>query len=116
MFPFHISISISLKYPSVIVVLGNCLSSRNNKSMVTGFYVVDLAARGKHEVAQRYLAGIHRANALEMDGEPWSFPEYVHGRNFVAGGTRYQGWSAAAAVIGHHALEGADLLRGDDHD
>ncbi len=83
--------------------------------MVTGFYVADLAARGRHDVALRYLAGIHRANALPMDGEPWSFPEYVHGRRFTAGGTRDQGWSAAAAVIGRHALEGRPLLRGDDH-
>ena len=79
--------------------------------MVTGFYVADLAARGKREIAQRYLAGIHRANALPMDGGEWSFPEYVNGRTFAAGGTRYQGWSAAAAVIGHHALEGKPLLR-----
>jgi len=84
--------------------------------MVTGFYVADLAARGQHALAQRYLAGIHRANALPMDGEPWSFPEYVHGRKFTAGGTRNQGWSAAAAVIGYHALKGTPLLRGDDHD
>ena len=83
--------------------------------MVTGFYVADLAARGKEEAARRHLEGIHRANALEMDGEPWSFPEYVHGRRFTAGGTRHQGWSAAAAVIGHRALEGRSLLRG-DHD
>ena len=80
--------------------------------MVTGFYVADLAARGKLEEARRYLDGIHRANALEMEGAPWSFPEYVHGRKFTAGGTRQQGWSAAAAVIGHHALEGVPLLRG----
>lgn len=79
--------------------------------MVTGFYVVDLAARGEEAAARRYLEGIHRANALEMDGEPWSFPEYVHGRKFTAGGTRHQGWSAAAAIIGHHALEGKPLLR-----
>ncbi len=84
--------------------------------MVTGFYVADLAARGRYEEAQRYLAGIHRANALPMDGEAWSFPEYVHGQRFTAGGTRNQGWSAAAAVIGHHALEGTPLLRGDDND
>ena len=84
--------------------------------MVTGFYVADLAARGKHEMAQHYLAGIHRANALQMDGEPWSFPEYVNGQTFIAGGTRYQGWSAAAAVIGHHALKGIPLLRGGDRD
>jgi hypothetical protein len=78
--------------------------------------VADLAARGKHELAEHYLAGIHRANALQMDGDPWSFPEYVNGRTFTAGGMRYQGWSAAAAVIGHHALEGSPLLQGVDHD
>ena len=60
--------------------------------------------------------GIHRANALPMDGEAWSFPEYVHGKRFTAGGTRNQGWSAAAAVIGHHALEGTPLLRRNDDD
>lgn len=79
--------------------------------MVTGFYVADLAARGKVELARRYLEGIHRANALEMDGESWGFPEYVHGRKFTPGGTRHQGWSAAAAVIGHQALAGRPLLR-----
>ena len=78
--------------------------------MVTGFYVADLAARGQHQLAQRYLAGIHRANALPMGGEAWSFPEYVHGQKFTAGGTRHQGWSAAAAIIGHHALQGMPLL------
>jgi len=81
-------------------------------SMVTGFFVADLAARGEKATARRYLEGIHRANALEMDGEPWGFPEYVHGRKFTAGGTRHQGWSAAAAIIGHHALEGKSLLQG----
>lgn len=44
------------------------------------------------------------ANALPMDGEDWSFPEYVHGATFAPGGTRHQGWSAAAAIIAHHAL------------
>ena len=82
--------------------------------MVTGFYVADLAARGKHELGQHYLAGIHRANSLPMDDKPWSFPEYINGKTFVAGGTRHQGWSAAAAVIGHHALQGIPLLRSDN--
>ena len=80
--------------------------------MVTGFYVADLAARGLEEKASLFLDEIHRANGLEMDGKPWSFPEYVHGRKFTAGGTRLQGWSAAAAIIGHHALAGQALLRG----
>ncbi|NIR30600.1 MAG: hypothetical protein GWN21_08680 [Gammaproteobacteria bacterium] len=79
--------------------------------MVTGFYVADLAQRGEHAAARRYLVGIHRANALPMDGETWSFPEFVHGREYTAGGTRHQGWSAAAAVIGHHALRGARVIR-----
>jgi len=80
--------------------------------MITGFYVADLAQRGKKDMAREYLEGIHQANALEMDGEAWSFPEYVHGETFVAEGTRHQGWSAAGALIGDYALEdGAPLLR-----
>jgi hypothetical protein len=78
--------------------------------MVTGFYVADLAARNKLELAKHYLLGIHRANSLTMEDEPWGFPEYVHGKKFTPGGTRHQGWSAAAAIIGHHAMEGKPLL------
>ncbi|MFP4031367.1 MAG: amylo-alpha-1,6-glucosidase [Thermodesulfobacteriota bacterium] len=79
--------------------------------MLTGFYVADLARRGKAEAARRFLGGIHRGNALEMEGEPWSFPEYVHGRDYVAGGTRHQGWSAAGALIGHYSLENKEVFR-----
>lgn len=84
--------------------------------MVTAFYVADLMARGRTDQAERYVEGIDQANALEMDGEKWSFPEYVHGQRFTAGGTQYQGWSAAAAVIGHQALKGGHLLKGAHHD
>ncbi len=82
--------------------------------MITGFYVADLVARGHTVKARRYLDGIHRANALPMDDQPWSFPEYVHGRKYTAGGNRCQGWSAAAAVMAHHALEGKRPFRIDD--
>ena len=79
--------------------------------MVTGFYVVDLAQRGYQDQAWNFLQGIHRANALPMNDEPWSFPEYVHGRELTAKGTQYQAWSAAAAVMGHAALAGQPLFR-----
>ncbi|AHF00325.1 amylo-alpha-1,6-glucosidase [Thioalkalivibrio paradoxus] len=79
--------------------------------MLTGFHVADLAHRGHRQPAQDLLAAIHRANALTMDGEPWSFPEFVHGRELTPGGTRRQGWSAAAAVIGENALHGRTLFR-----
>lgn len=79
--------------------------------MLTGFYIADLAARGQDEKAARYLDAVHRANALAMDDEGWSFPEYVHGREYTAGGTRHQGWSAAGAVIGSHVLEKKPLFR-----
>jgi len=79
--------------------------------MLTGFYAADLAQRGETRMARRYLAAVHRANAMEMDGEPWSFPEYVHGRDLTPGGSRQQGWSAAGAVLAHHALEGARIFR-----
>lgn len=77
--------------------------------MVTGFYVVDLAKRGKKGRAKQYLEGIDRANA--MDGEEdWGFYEFIHGKNHTPGGTRHQGWSAAASIMGHHALEGSFIL------
>jgi glycogen debranching enzyme len=79
--------------------------------MITGFHVADLAARGKRDLARRHLDAIHEANALSMDGEPWSFPEYVHGKEHRAGGVRNQGWSAAATIIGTAALEGRPVLR-----
>lgn len=78
--------------------------------MITGFYVADLAARDKVEEAARFLGGIDWANSLPMDGERWSFPEYVHGRDFTPGGTTPLGWSAAAAVIAHGAVDGKPPL------
>jgi glycogen debranching enzyme len=74
--------------------------------MITGYYVADLASRGKNDLAGEYLDGINAANALPTDGEEWSFPEFVDGAAFTPGGTRCLGWSAAAAVIGHQALRG----------
>jgi hypothetical protein len=74
--------------------------------MVTGFYMADMARRGETEMAERYLAGIHFANAMSMDDQPWSFPEYVNGNDFSAGGNRNPCWSASAAFMGHYALKG----------
>jgi hypothetical protein len=84
--------------------------------LITGFYVADLAQRQRTKQGHTYLQAIHRANALPMDGEPWSFAEYLHGKTLQPGGTRHQGWSAAAAIIGQHALEGQRLFRIDDHE
>jgi glycogen debranching enzyme len=78
--------------------------------IVTGFYVCDLARRGHRQEAQRFLEGVHNANALPMDSEPWGFAEYIHGKDLAAQGTRRQGWSAAAAVMGQHALGGQTLF------
>lgn len=82
--------------------------------MITGFYVADLARRRRVKEARKFLHAIHGANAMEMDGEAWGFAEFVHGRRFTPGGTRHQGWSAAAAVIGHHAVEGQSVFRVND--
>ncbi|MEF8793367.1 amylo-alpha-1,6-glucosidase [Thiohalorhabdus sp.] len=79
--------------------------------MVNGFYAAHLARRGLTGSAGQCLDGIHAANALpDGDGE-WAFPEYVHGRHHTPGGQRRLGWSAAGAVIAHHALGGVRLLR-----
>jgi len=83
-------------------------------TMVSGFYVADLARRRRKKEARRFLQAIHQANALTMAGESWGFPEYVNGLTFAAGGTRHQGWSAAGAIIGHHALNGQPVFRIDE--
>jgi hypothetical protein len=85
--------------------------------MLTGFYVADLARRQCGAQAHRYLQAVDRANALVMDDEAWGFPEFVNGRRFTAGGTRHQGWSAAGAIIAHHAVEqGCGVFRIDAHE
>jgi len=84
--------------------------------MLTGFHAADLARRGHADAARRYLRAVHSGNRLEMDGEAWSFPEFVHGRDRTAGGTRRQGWSAAAAVIAHEALQGRTVFGVQDAD
>jgi hypothetical protein len=79
--------------------------------MITGFYVADLAKRGRNDEARRYLEGVHRTNASEMNGEPWSFPEYLHGRELTPGGNSEMVWNAAAAVLGQCAVDGKPVLR-----
>jgi GH15 family glucan-1,4-alpha-glucosidase len=78
--------------------------------MVTGFYVADLAMRGRTRQANIYLDGIHKANAMPMEDRPWGFPEYVNGNDFTPGGNRLQCWSASAAVMGHYALKGQKVF------
>jgi hypothetical protein len=60
------------------------------------------------------VEAINRANAMPMDGEPWSFAEYIHGKELKPRGTKRQGWSAAAAVMAQRTLEGGTLFRIDD--
>jgi glycogen debranching enzyme len=79
--------------------------------LITGFYVADLATRGKDDRAARLLDALHTANSLPYDGEPWSFPEYLDGKTLQPDGAHPQGWSAAAAVIGHHAVAGDGVFR-----
>ena len=78
--------------------------------MVTGFYVADLARRGEIDRANDYLSGIHCANAMSMDDQPWGFPEYVNGSDFSPGGNQNQCWSASAALMGHYALKGKKVF------
>jgi len=79
--------------------------------MLSGFYVADLAKRGRSDQARRHLEGVHRANALAMDGEPRGFPELVDGRTLEPGGASRQRWSAAGAIIGERASRGDRVLR-----
>jgi hypothetical protein len=78
--------------------------------MIVGFYVADLARRGQDKRAKRYLEGIYRAAASNYEGEDWSFPEYINGKTFEPGGTPHLGWTAAGAIIAHHAVQGEQVF------
>jgi hypothetical protein len=78
--------------------------------MITGFYVADLAQRGKLETAENFLMSINEANAMGKDSTEWQFYEYVNGKTFEPEGVSYQGWSAAAAVLGQQALQGKTVF------
>lgn len=83
--------------------------------LVAGLYSASLARRGLTEQAEHYRKAVHRANQLEMDGEAWSFPEFVHGEKFTPGGTHPMGWSAAAAIIAEKYGEGERLFETTEH-
>lgn len=68
--------------------------------MVTGFLAAGLAASDQPALARRLAAAITAANA---QGD-WGFHEYHHGRTHQPSGVRQLAWSAAGAVIAHHAL------------
>lgn len=72
--------------------------------------MASLARRDKGDLAAEYRDGIDRANAMEMDGDAWAFPEFLHGKKGTPGGTRYMGCSAAAAVIAHETMNGKPLF------
>jgi hypothetical protein len=74
-------------------------------SMISGFYVADLAQRGKTDEAEKYLTAIHQANMLAEEDGQWGFYEYQHGKTLQVGGMPHQAWSAAGALIGHYALQ-----------
>lgn len=80
--------------------------------LVTGFYAASLAKRGKTELAAKFRDGIHAANRMAKEGseEEWSFPEYIHGKEHIPGGTSPMGWSAASAVIATMAVEGKQVF------
>ena len=78
--------------------------------MVTGFYAADLAMRGETGRARGFLDGIHRANRMPLEGESWSFPEFVHGKKHQPGGVRHMSWSAAGAILGQRTLDGYRLF------
>jgi glycogen debranching enzyme len=83
--------------------------------LITGFYAADLAQRGRRKRALRFVEAVHRANSLEMGGDAWSFPEFVHGKDLLALGNPRQGWSAAVAVLAERALAGEPVFSVPNH-
>lgn len=72
--------------------------------MITGFYALDLALRGKKDIAQKYLEGINAAN-LKSDEDEWGFYEFINGETHKPRGMKHQGWSASAGVMAYLALQ-----------
>lgn len=79
-------------------------------SLVTAFYGMAHARRGKDDTARLYLQAVHEANRTEVDGSPWRFPEFLHGETLKPGGTLRMGWNAAAAILLEHCLRGERLF------
>ncbi len=78
--------------------------------LISGFYIADMVQNGELEKARLFQTDLHRANRMSMNNEPWSFPEFIHGKNFTPGGNRHQGWSASAALMGHYAIQGKKVF------
>ncbi len=78
--------------------------------MVTGFYAAALAQAGDMSSAESFAEGIHWANRTPIDGQEWSFPEFLHGEKGTAGGTAPLAWSAAGAIIAEKAIEGKPVF------
>ena len=79
--------------------------------MITGFYVLDLALRGKTELAEYYLNGINTANKKsDKQNEEWGFFEFINGQTHQPQGMKTQGWSAGAGVMGYLALKSPEKI------
>lgn len=78
--------------------------------LISGFYIADMVENGELEKARLFQIDLHRANRMSMNNEPWSFPEFIHGKNFTPGGNQHQGWSASAALMGHYAIQGKKVF------
>jgi len=78
--------------------------------MITGFYVAACAKRNRMDRAKQFYEAICYANKLPLNGNTWSFPEYLNGETLAPSTIRYQGWSAAATIISASAIEGNNVF------
>ena len=68
--------------------------------MVGGFWIAALARCGRKRQARAELVKLAHACALD----DWAFAEWLHGRTSAPRGMRGQSWSAAAFLLGQHAV------------
>ncbi|MBD3248322.1 glycogen debranching protein [Candidatus Falkowbacteria bacterium] len=73
---------------------------------ITAFYAVDLAYRGKRQLALRYLEGAGQANSSKN----WRFSEFMHGKSGKPMGTAKLGWNAAATILAYKAFDNKDIF------
>lgn len=78
--------------------------------MVNGWWGMALHENRRADEAKDFLQNLHRFNARgTSDDETWGFYEFAEALTGKCGGVRQCAWSAAAAVLVHHYLDGHRL-------
>ena len=69
---------------------------------INGFWA-SAVSRTDRKAARSFLDAINWANHQAKGGQRWGFYEFLSSKDFRSGGTKHQGWSAAAGIVAYEA-------------